>query len=163
MTPDLAGALRAAARAALPEGAFLRRDRGEGLFVTDAPRHKAGGDWRAALSEAGFILAEAGGLTRLSPAPAWLVRLEARYPQPPDTFCAALARFAGEPPEPESLALFALGARTLDGEDDHGRFERQLRQRAAACLRLNRTQSTRLGGGLYACALLAHLKKEAFP
>ena len=154
--------LRQAARAALPEGAFLHRDRGEGLFVTDAPRREPGGRWRAALSEAGFILSEDGGLARLSPAPAWLNRLEARYPEPPDALCASLQRFAGEPPEPESLALFALGARALDGEDDHGRFERQLRQRAAACLRLNRTQSTRHGGGLYACALLAHIIKEAF-
>lgn len=155
--------LRQAARAALPEGAFLKRARGEGLFVTDAPRLCPAGAWREALDAAGFDVAEAGSLARLSPSPSRMLELEARYPEPPDHLCASLFPFAGKPPEAQSAALFALGARALDGGNDGGDFERRLRRRAAACLRLNRTQSTDHGGGLYACALLAYLQKEAFP
>ena len=68
-------------------------------------------------------------------------------------------RFAGREIEAESLALFAAGARVLDGDADDGRFERRLRQRAAACLRAQNPASH--GGGLYVCALLNHLIKEA--
>ena len=54
--------LRQAAAAALPRGAFLRRDRGEALFVTDAPRQRPEADWpgiAARLARSGF----AGPLT----------------------------------------------------------------------------------------------------
>ena len=150
--------LREAARAALPPGAFLRRDRGEALFVTDAPRIAGDVGWRTALADAGFWVRERGDLARLTPGPEWLARLEAEYPAPPDAFCRGFVRFAGRAVEPKSLALFALGARLLDGGADDGRFERRLRQRAAECLRMN--PSTPRGGGLYACALLNHKIKE---
>ena len=150
-------ALREAARAVLPEGAFLRRDRGEALFVTDAPRIAASAPWRESLAEAGFAIVERGGLAFLTPGPGWLSRLEKAFPEPPDDFCRGFTRFAGREIEQESLALFALGARILDGEADDGRFDRRLRQRAAVCMRDKSTS----GGGLYACALLTHLKKEA--
>ncbi|MDO4865978.1 MAG: hypothetical protein Q4C10_05435 [Clostridia bacterium] len=154
--------LRQAARAALPEAAFLRRDRGDGLFVTDAPRRCPDGGWRQALREAGFAVETRDGLARLSPAPTWLKTLEARFPEPPDALCASLFRFAGRAPEAESLRLFALGARTLDGEGGDERFDRALRQRAAECLRLNgiHPEGPTLGGGLYACALLHYLIEE---
>ena len=153
---SLSEALRASARAALPPGAFLRRDRGDTLFVTNAPRLRPDVDWAGALARAGFDCASRGGLTVLRPGAAWLQRLEAGHPTPPDTFCAGFARFAGLAPEPESLRLFALGARILDGEPDDGRFERDLRRRAAVCLRLSASPSNLRGGGLYACALLDH-------
>ena len=154
--------LRQAARAALPAGAFLRRDRGDGLFIIDAPRRCPDGDWRPALREAGFAVETRDGLACLSPAPIWLKKLEARFPEPPDAFCASLFRFAGLAPETESLMLFALGARTLDGGDGNEGFNRALRQRAAECLRLNanRPEGPTCGGGLYACALLHHLIEE---
>ena len=151
--------LREAARAALPEGAFLRRDRGEALFVTDAPRVAPGANWPSVLARAGFLAAERGGLLCLTPGSAWLTRLEDACPAPPDALCRGLFRFAGREIEAESLALFAAGARVLDGDADDGRFERRLRQRAAACLRAQNPASH--GGGLYACALLNHLIKEA--
>ena len=150
-------ALRNAARAALPEGAVLRRDRGEALFVTDAPRLRTDGGWRAALADAGFLCEEQGGLAQISPGPQWLARLEAAYPEPPDEFCRGFQRFAGRGIEAESLVLFALGARLLDGDGDDGRFQRRLRQRAAVCMRNN---AASCGGGLYACALLKHLIEE---
>lgn len=150
-------ALRNAARVALPEGAFLRRDRGEALFVTDAPRIAASVPWQDALAEAGFLIEERGGLAFLTPGPGWLGGLEAEYHAPLDEFCRGFIRFAGRKIEPESLALFALGARILDGGADEGRFDRRLRQRAAVCMR---DKSTSCGGGLYACALLDYLIKE---
>lgn len=158
---SLALQLRQAARDALPEPAFLRRDRGGALFVSDAPRHCPDGDWRERLARAGFDLQKRDGLVYFSPGPAWLMRLEAACPAPPDPFCEGLARFAGHPPDAESLALFALGARVLDGAPDDGRFERRLRQRAAQCLRRNRTQNENNGGGLYACALVKFIIEEA--
>ena len=155
---SLARTLRTAAAAALPEGAFLRRDRGDALFVTDAPRFSAETDWAARLFEAGFYCTDNGGLLRLWPAEIWLTRLEAACPDPPDALSQALLRFRGHSADGESLKLFALGLRCLDGGDGAARFDRQLRQRAAACLRLNAMNPSEpnRGGGLYACALLDH-------
>ena len=155
---SLARTLRTAAAAALPEEAFLRRDRGDALFVTDAPRFSARMDWAGLLSEAGFHCAGSGGLLRLWPAGIWLSRLEASRPDPPDDLCQSLFRFRGRSPDCESLKLYALGMRCLDGGDGAASFDRQLRQRAAACLRLNamNPEEPTRGGGLYACALLDH-------
>jgi len=135
---DLCRALRAAVRAALPPGAFLRRDRGDALFITDAPRIDPHTDRAAALREAGFICAGADGLLRLWPAESWLMRLEAATPDPPDDLCRSLIRFRGMSPDGASLGLFALGLRCLDGGEGAARFDRLLRQRAAQCLRERR-------------------------
>ena len=154
---SLARMLRTAVAAALPEGAFLRRDRGDALFVSDAPRINSHTDWSARLFEAGFYCAGAG-LLRLWPAEVWLTRLEAASPDPPDDLCRSLFRFRGRSPDGESLKLYTFGMRCLDGADGAARFDRQLRQRAAACLRLNAMDPSdpTSGGGLYACALLDH-------
>ena len=165
--------LRQAAAAALPRGAFLRRDRGEALFVTDAPRLRPEADWPGIFAKAGFLCRQRDGLLFLAPAASRLAELEAALPDPPDDLCQSLARFAGLAPDAESLRLFALGARMLDGEPDDGRFERRLRRRAAECLRLNAMArhpadadrgvpdpTPTCGGGLYACALLRHIIKE---
>ena len=145
--PALAEALRGAARAVLPAGAFLRRDRGDGLFVTDAPR--LDGRCEEALRAAGFEVEEIGGLLRISPAACWLTSLMDAWPAPPDFLCGTLKRFRGAP-ERESLALFARGAKLLLGEPDDHSFDRQLRQRAAVCLRAGG------GGGLYGCGILRY-------
>ena len=159
---SFAKALRLAAARALPQGAFLRRDRGEALFISDAPRLRPGGELAIALRAAGFEAEQRGALIRLFPGPVWPARLEAAFPRPPDGLCAGLFRFAGLPSEPESLRLFALGAKALDAGERGERFERRLRQRAAVCLRLNATKPNPepRGGGLYACGLLNHLLKE---
>jgi len=140
---SFAAEMRAAARALLPGGAFLRRDRGAALYVANAP----GIDWAAA----GFLCREAGNLAFLTPGPVWLYRLEARFPQPPDRLCASFRRFRGEP-DPEALGLFAAGAKALDGGSCDARYDQRLRQRAAVCLREHLP-----GGGLYACALVRYL------
>ena len=147
----LAAALRSAARGALPESAFLRRDRGDGLFVTDAPRRCPDFDWASSLARAGFEGRPLpGGLLALRPGPAWLAALAAEHPEPPDFLCASLKRF-DRPAEPESLALFAGIAKALEADDGLAVCEKALRQRAAVCLR------TGGGNGLYACALAARL------
>lgn len=135
---DLCRALRAAATAALPPGAFLRRDRGNALFITDAPRIDPRADLTAALAEAGFACAGADGLLRLWPAESWLAQVEAATPDPPDDLCRSLIRFRGQFPDGASLGLFALGLRCLDGGEGAARFDRLLRQRAAQCLRERR-------------------------
>jgi len=151
--------LRAAASAALPPGAFLRRDRGDALFITNAPRIDLRADRAVALlREAGFTCVGSGGLLRLWPAETWLTRLEQAAPDPPDDLCRSLIRFRGMSPDGASLQLFALGLRCLDGGEGAARFDRLLRQRAAQCLResaMNPDDHPR-GGGLYACALLDH-------
>ena len=148
---DLARELRAAAASLLPEGAFLRRDRGDALFVTDAPRRGTVPDGAAM----GFICDMKDGLARLTPGPEWLERLEARHPDPPDPLCASLRRFHG-PPDRDTLRLFAAGAKLLDGAPNDPTYARRVRQAAAVALREHRG-----GGGLYACGLILHfIEKE---
>ena len=138
--------MRASARAALPPRAFLRRDRGEMLFVTNAPA------FDPALREIpGFIAERRGGLLFLLPDASWLRRWERRFPEPPDDLCAKLERFRGETPDQENLLLFARGAKLLDAgatPEDIAFYGRSLRQRAAVALRGG------CGGGLYAAALI---------
>ena len=138
--------LRAAARAALPSRAFLRRDRGDALFVTNAPA------FDPALREIpGFAAERRGSLMYLLPDESWIRRWERRFPDPPDDLCAGLARFRGQAPDRENLLLFAQGAKLLDGsatKEEITAYGRRLRQRAALALRGG------CGGGLYASALI---------
>ena len=148
---DFAHTLRRAAEALLPPGAFLRRDRGAALYVTDAPRMAVPGGAAADWAAAGFLHGERGGLMVLTPSEKWLRRLEETFVEPPDFLCASFRRFAGRP-DMEALRLFARGVKALDGGADDPRYARLLRQRAAVCLREHLP-----GGGLYACALVNHM------
>lgn len=139
----LVSSLRTAAQSQLPEGAFLRRDRGEALFVTDAPRRGGGIDWTAA----GFLCREENSLAHLTPDGCWLDQLEAQFPEPPDALCEGFKRFSGAATT-ESLLLFARAMKRLDGGAPDPGYNRALRQRAAVCLRRGEG-----GGGLYACAI----------
>ena len=154
MRSPLSEALRRAARRALPEGATLRRDRGDALFVTDAPVRAGGGNWASGLAEAGFIVRADGHLAHLTPGPDWITRLEADWPEPPDSLSATLIRYRGLSPDGAVLSLIAMGLRALDGGQEGPAYDRLLRQRAALCLRAPDRYSP---GGLYACALIDHL------
>ena len=140
--------MRAVLRSALPERAFLRRDRGEGLLISNAPvfAPEIGGI-------DGFILQRDGKMLRILPDEGWIERLEDAYPDAPDFFCETAMRFRGLKPDRENLLLFALGAKILDAGasasgEDRAAFDRALRQRMAAALRGG------CGGGLYAAAIL---------
>ena len=152
MSDAFVTALRAAARACLPAGAFLRRDRGPALFATDAPRRAPDVDWPAILAGAGFECAVEGGIAHLTPGRRWLDALSTEYPEPPDALCARLSPFRNAPTEPAALRLFAEGLKRLEDAGDAGDYDKSLRQLTAVCLREKRP-----GGGLYACALARYL------
>lgn len=141
--------LRADARAALPEGAPLRRARGEFLFFTNV--HCA-----AALTARGFRCVEArnadapAGLL-IAPGPEWLIAFERRF-EPTDFFTRSLERFRGLPPRADALALFSEGLRLLEQPEKTriAPYIQKSRRLAALCLRTG-------GGGCYACARIASI------
>lgn len=147
----LPGRLRESIRPLLPECAFLRRARGEGLFVTDAPRHTEE-DLRPLLTALHFVCEEKNGCLTLLPDASVLTDFERLYSDPPDFFCRTLLRFRGEPPSVEALRLFAVGVRLLEASTENERrlYVRRVRSLAAVSLRTGQ-------GGAYACALIAHV------
>ena len=146
--------MRSAVRSALPEKAFLRRDRGDGLFITNAPVFDPGLDTIAL-----FRLEKQDKLMLILPEPVWLQRLEAENPAPADDLSASLMRFRGIAPTEEAMLLFCEGIKLLDTgasalPEAITAFDRALRRMAARALRGGCS-----GGGLYALSLLdARLK-----
>lgn len=138
------GAASLSPRRFLPEGARAKRDRGAGLYVSDAPVDSPFFDCRPL--KRGW---------RLLPAPELLGALEAEAGEPSGALLRSLARFRGMAAEPESIALFCEGAKLLEAPEPSrmDAWDMRLRRRAAVCLRAGG------GGGLYACALL---QKELF-
>ena len=143
--------LRLCIRPLLPERAFLRRARGDGLFITDAPRH-SDEDIAPSLSAMGFLCTLERGCLLIAPGAEHLLGFEMDSPSPPDFFCETLLRFRGEPPCEAALNLFAQGVRLLEKatEDEIRIYQRRARNLAALCLRNH-------WGGAYACALIAHV------
>ena len=144
----------------LPEQAFLRRDRTDALFVTNAPLFADADVLSAALSDAGFNCRHSGTLLFLIPDASLLRAVEGRYP-PPDFFCASLERFRLHRPCAEAVNLFARGVRLLEHSDPAGlsAYSADVRRLAAVCLRKNL-------GGVYGCALVDHVlnhRKEYEP
>lgn len=140
--------MRAALRAQLPPRAFLKRDRGDALFVTNAPSFDP-----ALGALPGFLFERRGALMAVLPDASWVALVERRCPEPPDELSASLERFRYQTPDRENLALFARGAKLLDAPGapsaaELDGFDRALRQRAALALRGG------CGGGLYAAAVL---------
>ena len=139
--------LRERVRALIPEAAFLRRDRGDGLYVTDAPRRGFSGEIPGLRAEI------AGGIARLFPKEEILDACDF----PPDELAESLTRFRNLPATGESLALFTEGLKLLEVPDETGylAYDKKIRQAAAVALRTNG------GGGLYACArVLAEIKRR---
>ena len=148
LIPDFRGEIRPL----LPPGAFLRRDRGGALYVTNAPAAgpEAAEKLRRTLEEMGYGVTFDGPLLRIVPSAGRVAALERAAPAPPDAFSASLLRFAGEPAGPGALRLFARGVGCAETGRDFAGFDRSLRQAAALALRMGG------GGGLYACALARH-------
>ena len=132
--------------------AFLRCDRGGGLYVTNAPLTSA---QLHDLERAGFRAEPAGSLWRLLPGEAlvreadvWLAREDDPLRLP--ALLGALD---------EDWALLCEGLKRLELPADEAalaRYEKRLRQRAAECMR------TRQGGGLLSLCgrLLLKIRKE---
>lgn len=146
-----AESMRRLARAQLPDRAFLKRDRGDCLLITNAPAFDP-----EICRLSGFLCARRGVLLALLPDESWI---EAWEDQPPaDSLSEAFLRFRGQKTDMAALKCFAQGAKLLDGGasgEEQRRYEQNLRQWAALALR-----NARSPGALYASALLnAELKK----
>lgn len=141
--------LRARAKAHLPEKAFLRRDRGEALYVTNAPAL----GWDGEIP--GFSVRREDKLAYLTPLPDAFE--ECGYA--PDALAERLSRFRGA--SGETMGLYAACLKCV-AAPDIGQWEacdRAVRQAAAVALRKGG------GEGLYECALALaeagrRLKKE---
>ena len=141
--------MRDAIQPHLPPKAFLKRDRGEGLLVTNAPVFDPNFDLIP-----GFILERQGSLLRILPDESWIIRMEEAYPEPPDFFSRTLMRFRGELPDRQNLLLCVQGLKLMDAGNaptcvEISAYDRTLRQRAAQALRGGAS-----GAGLYAAALI---------
>ena len=142
-------AIRDAIRPLLPPKAFLKRDRGEGLLVTNAPV------FDPILNKIpGFTLKRQEQLLHILPDAEWILKLEKDYPEPPDFFSKSLLRFRGRLPDRRNLLLCVQGLKLLDAgyeptPAEAAAYDRFLRQRCAEALRDGAT-----GGGLYAAALI---------
>ena len=141
--------MRAELRPQLPERAFLKRDRGDALLITNAP---ALGFSPEQLP--GCIVETRGMLLCILPDARWVADFEAAIPEPPDHLSRTLMRFRGAEADGDNLRLFARIAKLLDAQPSPGEIEacdRALRNRAALALRGG------CGGGLYACACVCAL------
>ena len=138
--------LRTKLRKVLPAEAFLQRDRGDALFVTDALRR---GFVPEELPDC--IFKQKGGLLYILPSAEMLADFESAFAQPEGDLSRSLYRFCGRSANEENLCLFAKGLKLQEKPDlrQLSLFEREIRQRAAYTLRTKGT-----GGGLYALALL---------
>ena len=140
--------LRQAAEAVPREdGGFLRCDRGDALYVTNALSR------RAAYEQAGFDVREEGGLLRLTPGAALRERLAGWLRGVPEAVYMAPLRSRAA--EREDLLLLCEGVKRWElGRDPAAirTYEKSVRQRAAACLRTGQG-----GGTLGDCARLLSL------
>lgn len=132
--------LRARAEGALSGcgRAFLRCDRGEGLYVTNAPLDE---QRLCALAQAGFRAERQGALWRLFPQEGLLTAAEEWLSGEEEPLRLPALREI----EPADWALFCEGVKRLELPFDAPalqRYERRVRQRAAECMRTGR------GGGL---------------
>lgn len=143
--------LRETLRPLLPDRAFLRRDRGGALFITNAPGFVDMDELTDQLQMRGFVCSHDNGFLRISPGPRHLTDFELAH-EPPDFFCQSLLRLRGASPSDDALSLFCRGIQLLESADPGSIavYLRQTRQLAALSLR-NRQ------GGAYACALIAHI------
>ena len=141
--------LRTELRPLLPERAFLKRDRGDALLITNAPVFGCTPERLP-----GCIVENRGMLLCILPDAQWIAEYEAAIPEPPDHLSHSLLRFRGVEADIDNLHLFARIAKLLDALPSPGEIEacdRALRNRAALALRGG------CGGGLYACACVCAL------
>ena len=138
--------------AILPKGAFLRRDRGEFLYITNAPMYpepECGVSCAARLESMGYIVRTDGKMLRILPNAEKLLASEAMCENAPNAFCESVARFRGQYADEEGLKLFARGIKAYETGEGAAQYDRMVRECAAKALR----EGTG-GGGLYAMAII---------
>ena len=147
--------LREAALSLIPEnrGIFLRCDRGEALYVSNAPaRTEIPIDWE----KSGFSVRAEEKLVFLTPDAAWAGRLEAWLAAKTDARLACAVRSADfHETADEDMALLVEGVKLMELRGEVRGYEKKVRQRAAVCLREKRG-----GGTLGVCALIADYLNE---
>ena len=129
--------LRALAVAQLPEGAFLRRDRGAALFVTNAPAK----GWQGEID--GFSVENDGALAHLTPDAQTMQACDFE----PDRLALELERFKGA--SDEAVAIFAACMKCADAPDEatFEKCDRLLRQAAAKAMRSGGGEGLSVAGG----------------
>lgn len=151
MTP-----LREAVLSVLPDakGIFLRCDRGESLYVTNAPmRTDEAIDW----ASADVHPVSRGSLVFLTPDPCWTGRLQ-KWLQPrirTGRLSGAVASADFHQILEEDMALLTEGVKRLEMKSDPVEYNKMVRRRAAVCLREKRG-----GGTLVCCAMIADFMNE---
>ena len=149
---------RQALRPLIPKG-FLRRDQGDGLFVSDYPRYGDAEAVSASIEKAGFRVNVTDGLARIAPERSTCEALLNAAParQPPMTdenlFLYSLARRIAETnapliPETESAVWTAL--KYLDAGDETGLY-RFLSPAAALAQRQHYALPADLGRMILCC------------
>ena len=146
--------MRSAVQACLPKEAFLKRDRGDGVFVSNAPVFTPD-----SVKIPRFRTEQTGMLVRIYPDSYWAGQLEAMCVPAESDLCHSLERFRGIEPSAEAMALFCTGCKLLDAgksalPTEIEAFGRNVRQLAAVVLRGGTN-----GGGLYALSLLDAMLK----
>lgn len=122
---------------AISEGAFLKRDNADALYVTNAREIKLNDNYCAVKS---------GALTRIYPTDKMLLT----YKSSGDELSDTLKSMASAPICKAARALFIEGVKLLEAPDAAriALLERKLRMAAAVALRKDG------GGGLWQCALV---------
>ena len=137
--------LRAAVAAQLPEGAFLRRDRGDALYVTNAPAK----GWDGRLE--GFRAHTEGAIAHIYPDAATVEKCGFA----PDRLADELSRFKGVSDDVIPIFCACIKCAEAPEEAVFERCDRMVRQSAAKALRAGG------GEGLYYCALaLAEVRRR---
>ena len=134
-------------------GAFLRCDRGNGLYVTNVlVRSDEEIDWKAC----GFDAQIRGKMTYLVPDGSWAEAFESWARERCDNpYLMRSVRNAVFSTESEDMDLWMRGIKCLEMRGNAAEYEKSVRQRAAVCLRTKRG-----GGTLTLCALIADMMRE---
>lgn len=134
------------------QGIFLRCDRGAALYVSNAPaRSGEQADWESA----GFSVRNTETLLFLTPNQCWLEPFCTWAGPADDEWVRSLAAASFGEVEDADLRLWTTGVKLLEmGADEKAaaEYDRQVRQRAAVCLRQRHG-----GGALRASALCAKM------
>ena len=137
-------------------GAFLRRDRSPGLYVTNLPAKAADcAAFRHEMERAGIRSQETDTLLRLTPEVCWAEAFAAwaEALTKPGDLTEQLQKTRSRPVCPEEIACWIEGVKRAEAGDP-GDYERVLRQTAAVALR------KKCGGLLYACGLCLDLMNQ---